>query len=274
VLAAILLASAGRSAVSATVNIAPLKDNTLIQATNPAAQLSNGLGDISVGRTNQDGQQPPTVSIRRGLVAFDIASHVPPGSIITGVTLAMRDVMGQNGDQAVELHRVLQDWGEGRSFQNGGMGAAASNGDATWLYTFYNAAAPAASPSWTNPGGDFSATVTASALISDDLGGGQAFTWSSSAYPQMLADVQSWLSDPQTNFGWLLLGNETLGQTIKRLNSGESTTPPNAPPVLIVTYVPEPSGLFLAAAAMMGLGAASRAKRSDKRRTDRVRRSR
>jgi len=63
-----------------TVELTPSKTNTLIQVTSSAgsAQLSNGQGDIYVGRTNQDGQGPATISIRRGLMAFDIADNVPP----------------------------------------------------------------------------------------------------------------------------------------------------------------------------------------------------
>jgi hypothetical protein len=157
----------------------------------------------------------------------------------------MRDVMGLNGDPTVSLHRVSQDWGEGSSFQNGGMGAAAQNNDATWLYTFYDFATPAASPTWATPGGDFSETASASVVISDDLGGGQLFTWSSAIDAQMVADVQSWLDNPLNNFGWLLKGDESAGQTAKRLNSGESATPP----ALVITYlhVPEPAGWLLLA---------------------------
>ena len=131
------LALATATGVSAdTAVLTSSKDNTLIQQTTASGQLSNGQGDIFVGRTNQDGQGTATISIRRGLVAFDVAGNVPAGATITGVALTMRDVMGLNGDPTVELHRVQQDWGEGNSFQNGGMGAAAQEGDATWLYTF------------------------------------------------------------------------------------------------------------------------------------------
>jgi hypothetical protein len=238
------------SAAAASVAIQPSKDNTLIQQTNPASQLSNGQGDIFVGRTNQDGPGATiaTISTRRGLEAFDVAGNVPAGATITGVTLTMRDVMGLNGDPSVELHRLLQDWGEGASFQSGGMGAAAQNGDATWLYTFFNFASPGSSPTWSTPGGNFSATVSASAVIFDDLGGGQLFSWSSASNPLMITDVQFWLDNPAANFGWLLKDNEALGQTAKRFNSGESTLSPNVPPVLTITYiVPEPPGLALCA---------------------------
>ena len=71
-----------------------------------------------------------------------MANSVPAGATITGVSLTMRDVMGLNGDRPSSCTTSLQDWGEGTSFQNGGMGAAATNDDATWLYTFYNASNP------------------------------------------------------------------------------------------------------------------------------------
>jgi hypothetical protein len=244
-----LTLSVTAAASAAVVSIGPSKDNTLIQATNPNAQLSNGLGDIFTGRTNQDGQGVATVSIRRGLAQFDIAGSVPAGATITGAILTMRDVMGLNGDPSVELHRVFADWGEGTSFQAGGMGAAATQDDATWLYRFYDAANPASSPAWNNAGGDFSATVSASAIISDDLGGGQSFSWTGAG---LVADIQFFLDNPSSNFGWLLLGDESRGQSAKRLNSSESFTPPNVPPILQITYaVPEPSSLVLVMAAAL-----------------------
>ena len=239
------------SAAADSVTIAPVKDNTLIQNSAVDGQFSNGLGDLTVGRTNQDGNGTATVSIRRGLEAFDLAGSVPAGATVTGVALTMRETSGQNGDRTVELHRVLTDWGQGTSYQDGGQGAAATDGDATWLYTFYDAADPASSPQWTSSGGDFSSTISGSALVFDDLGGGQLFTWSS---PQMVADVQGWLDNPAANFGWELLGDESAGKTVKRFNSIESTTAPDVPPALTITYVlPEPSSLALVGLAALAL---------------------
>jgi hypothetical protein len=235
----VLLISLATSA--ATVSLVPSKDNTLIQQTNPNAQLSNGSGDILTGRTGQ----PVGQSIRRGLVHFDIDAAIPSGATITSATLTMLDVMGNNGDRVVSLHRALQDWGEGTSFQSGGMGAPATNNDATWLYTFYNAAAPGTSPTWSTPGGDFNPTASASTVVlGNTMGMAQSFQWSSSG---MVADLQDWLDNPSTNYGWLVQGDESVGMTAKRLRGRTNNTTPNPDgPLLTITYVPEPGAVCIA----------------------------
>ena len=121
----VFLLSASRLAAAQSVELTPSKTNTLIQVTSSAgsAQLSNGQGDIYVGRTNQDGQGPATISIRRGLIAFDIADNVPAGATITGVTLTVEEIRGLNGNQFTSLNRMYRDWGQGTSYFNGGQGA-------------------------------------------------------------------------------------------------------------------------------------------------------
>ena len=42
----------------------------------------------------------------------------------------------------------------------------------------------------------------------------------------MVADVQSWLDNPASNFGWLVLGDETAIATAKRFDTRESASPP------------------------------------------------
>ncbi|MBX7167742.1 MAG: hypothetical protein K1X74_15530 [Pirellulales bacterium] len=234
-----------------TISLTPTHDNTLIQRqliTDP--QLSNALGDVISGRTNQDGQGPATISIRRGLIYWDLSTaSIPAGAVITGVDLRMRDVQGLNGDRATTLHRLTNSWGEGTSFQAGGQSAAATDNDATWFYRFYNTANPGASPAWSTPGGDFVSTPSATTVINDDLGPLQPVAWLGALNPQMVADVQDWLDNPVTNFGWLIKGVETSGQTAKRLNGNGS----DVPPLLEITYtvVPEPTGVCLALSALL-----------------------
>ena len=55
----------------------------------------------------------------------------------------------------------------------------------------------------------------------------------------MVADVQSWLDNPSTNFGWLLVGNEALSETSKRFDSRENAIADNRP-LLTVNFTPVP----------------------------------
>jgi autotransporter-associated beta strand protein len=210
------------------------KTNTLIQVTSGTAQqLSNGQGDIFVGRTNQDFNDSPTISIRRGLIEFNPAAIMPVGATITDVTLTAEQLSSGTWSETVSLSPMLRDWGQGSSLANGGGGAAATNGDATWYYPFYGQPA-----TWTAPGGkpgfDYSAGTSAAALVSGSAV--QTFTWSSSANPALLSDVQQWLDNPAANFGWILLGDESTGRTTKSF-AGQHAVSPSTPPQLTVQYV-------------------------------------
>jgi hypothetical protein len=121
------------------------------------------------------------------------------------------------------LSKVLQDWGEGASNAGdpGGGGTQAAAGDATWLHTFYNLGF------WAAPGGDLSPVVSASTTVSTD---NTAYTWSGSG---LIADVQTWVSNPAGNFGWVVRGNETDTGKTQRFNSGNNSS---NPPQLTVTY--------------------------------------
>src|ERR1043165_733449 len=129
------------------------KDNTLYQ--NATGDLSNGSGQYFFAGTNGDG------AIRRGLLAFDVAGIVPPGSTVTSASLRLYMSRTPAATGGIELHRALADWGEGASVAPGeqGAGGAAQTGDATWLYRFYNTS------TWAQPGGDFDPTPSASALV-------------------------------------------------------------------------------------------------------------
>ena len=218
-------------AVAATAILNPSKDNTLyeyISAGNctetpvPLGDCSNGAGiHFFAGKTDRG-------YTRRGVLAFNVAGSIPAGSTITSVSLTLTaSRVATTASRTVELHKLLADWGEGTSDagQNEGKGAPATTGDATWRHRFYNTIL------WTAQGGDFSGTVSAS----QSVGANGAYAWGSTA--QMVADVQSWLSNPSSNFGWLVKGDETTSTTAKRFDSRES----NSPPALTINYTP-PSG--------------------------------
>jgi len=202
-------------AVLNTVTLTPHKDNTLIE--NASGSLSNGAGDIFVGQNNNGNL------VRRGLLAFDVAGSVPAGATIQSVTLTMYVTQTQVGDYAVELHKVLADWGEAGS-TGSGTGGLAQSGDATWLHQFYD------SQLWSVPGGDFSPTASGVQAIGTQ---GVSYTWDSTA--QMVDDVQSWLDNPDTDFGWLLQADETQNSA-KRFASRESSDPALRP-TLTIAYV-------------------------------------
>ena len=108
-----------------------VKDNTLYEDAN--GELSNGQGIyFFAGTTGQP-------RIRRTLIAFDLTS-IPPNATVTGAKLFLYLIQEQGGPQAISLHAVLQDWGEGASDAGdpGGIGVPAATNDATWLHTFYD----------------------------------------------------------------------------------------------------------------------------------------
>jgi hypothetical protein len=60
------------------------------------------------------------------------------------------------------------------------------------------------------------------------------YTWTSAS---MITDVQDWLDNPATNFGWIVIGNETVTESAKRLDT-RNNSDPNDRPQLTITYTP------------------------------------
>jgi hypothetical protein len=206
-----------------TIVIGPSKDNTLIEPINPEELYSNALGSMYVGKVRGLGGN----TLRRFVIAFDIAGALPAGSTIDSVSLALRIESTHGGSQTIVLRRALADWGEGTSFGLG-AGSPATPGDATWLHTFYN------TDLWTNAGGDFSSDISASLLVGSSIT--TDYIWST---PEMADDAQAWLDNPASNFGWLVRGNETTSGVAKGFFSREA---PDVPfrPRLTINYTPPP----------------------------------
>jgi hypothetical protein len=203
-------------------------------------------------------------SPRRGLIAFDVSS-IPAGATITNVqlTLTLGQTAGSGpGAATIGLFAVTQNWGQGTNGSTAtgvggtGQGFAANPGDATWNAAFFSATTPTL---WNAPGGDHVSTASASRLVSGTTVG-TAYTWGSTV--QFVANVQSWLNNPATNFGLELVNaDETNASTLYGFYSSEwdnthfggSAT---QVPALQVTYtvpVPEPTGISLAAIAAFTL---------------------
>ncbi len=210
----------GANALAVTVTLGSVKDATLISDQLPELALGAAYSIYS-GRVGTQGNS----TLRRGLMQFNFSS-IPAGSTVTSVQLKLYMSASQTGTQTVNLQKSLLSWGEGASFAFGGGGAPAQTNDATWWNRFYP------SQPWPTPGGSFSTTVSASKSI----GGVGWYTWGSTT--QLVADVQSWIDQPQSNFGWGVLGNEVTLQSVKRFDAKESGA---NNPQLIVMYSPPPA---------------------------------
>lgn len=206
------------AAITHTVTLTPLRDNTLYESS--TGTLSNGAGRYLFAGTTARGAQA-----RRGLLAFDLGA-IPPGATILSATLTLNMSRTIAGESAVALHALTADWGEGASAAGGeeGGGAPPAPGDATWIHTFFDTA------TWAQPGGDFAPTPSAVTMVSVP----GAYSWAS---PALLADIVAWLADPAANSGWALLGDESAGGTAKRFDSREND--PANRPRLAITYTVE-----------------------------------
>ncbi len=221
--AAVILALAWPGAVfSARAEVASVpasRDATVIESAD--GTLGNGAGtSLFVGRTAQ-----ATFSIRRAVLFFDVAAAIQPGSTIEGAALTLSLAQANSGAVPAGLHRLESDWGEGPSIASGGTGAPAEPGDVTWTRAFFP------DTLWSSPGGDFDPQARAVTEI-DQPG---LYSWGPTA--SMTADVQSWIEDPDSNHGWILLGDEQITQSAKRFDSREAGDPLRRP-VLVVEFTP------------------------------------
>jgi hypothetical protein len=210
-----------------TATLVSSRDTTIYQM-HPSD--SDGAGqDMFVGDTGEP-------SACRGLIGFDIAGSIPAGSTITNVQLSL--VLSRAGSsdfmpRLIELHRALADWGEGTAGQ-GSNGSGAGNGfptptdgtAATWSHRFFNTVP------WTNAGGDFAATASAGAMVGITP---TTYVWNST--PDLVKDVQSWLDGPASNFGWVMLGDESTSGSVRRFFTREASDDATRPS-LVVTFTP------------------------------------
>jgi hypothetical protein len=236
-----VLACQVSSLFAASIAIPASADATLFE-TEP--NNSAGGADFFISGTTQNRTR------NRALLQFDIAGAVPAGSQITSVGLQF-EVTRVPGDgfeaSLFGLHRVLRSWGEGDTIVTdnmGGLGAPAAPGDATWFNRFHGSLQP-----WTIPGGapgiDYVADFSGSVFLFD------TDVYSVEGTPNLIADVQSWLDNPDFNYGWMLISSsEDLPFTARRLASSEDAG--GGGPLLFIDYepIPEPGSW-----ALLGVGA-------------------
>jgi hypothetical protein len=230
-----VVASLGISTLPAAADSTVLgadRDNTLYETID--GSLSNGAGEHSfTGVTNRGGR-------RRALIHFDIAAGLPPGSVINAATLILNMSQTISGPTDVSLHRVLLPWGEGASDATGeeGGGAPSTLNDATWIHTFYPFF------TWGTAGGDYLSPPSAVNTV-DQPG---FYGWTGLG---VMADVQAWLDAPSSNFGWILVGDESAIASAKRFDTRENLIPSLRPQLYLLYTVPAsaagrvPDGRFL-----------------------------
>jgi hypothetical protein len=243
-LVAASLTVAAFSASAAQITLAPLQDTTIF-ADN--LEYASGAGSFLFVGNIASG------SPRRALLRFDL-SLIPAGSVVTSVTLQIfvdRNGIGSSNTDVAALHRVTQSWGEGLSDGGkGGGGTQASPEDATWAYRFYgDPAGGVPRVPWSVAGGTFEPAPSGETLLSST----GPLTFQSS--PGLVADVQGWIDDPAGNAGWIMLGDETRDQAVRRLRSGTSAAIDSRPALTIVyAPVPEPAtyAALLAGLAVLG----------------------
>ena len=203
--------------------IVAAKDNTLYSE---SSSISNGSGDYLFAGKTQSG------NIRRALFQFsdnDLASLVIDRNLeIDSVILTLKpDKKVSSTPQTFTLHKLLKNWGEGTSNANSneGAGASATTNDATWANSFFN------TTTWTKPGADYVPTASASFTVTEL----KSYNIKSTI---LTNEVKQWITGlcctPQTNFGWILIGNESVNGTAHRFISSEHSS--NEGPKLTIYY--------------------------------------
>ncbi|MCG3199249.1 MAG: hypothetical protein GHCLOJNM_03759 [bacterium] len=174
---------------------------------------------------------------RRALIRFDL-SGFPANGAVQRATLSLYVSLnaGNFGNVTHTLHRLRMSWGEGEVVAErpppnespGGAGAPAAPGDATWRSNLFGTSL------WNQPGGDYEAVASATAEV------GRLDTLAVWSGPRLAEDIALWLDSPESNHGWLLRGEEDVGQRAKRYTSSENSDPGARRPRLEIEYAALP----------------------------------
>ena len=200
-------------ATAQTVTLSAQQDSSIYESA--TGNTASGVGEFGFTGGNRNGD------IRRYFIQFDVAGAIPAGSTITAARLEL-DVV-QLPPSAVsgpyDAHRATMPWGEGPA-DGFGQGAPAQTGDATWLHTYFPATF------WATAGGDFSATVSASANMNSQI----RHTLSAAG---LILDVQDFLDFPGSNNGWLIKSRTESPNTARGFAAREFSLTGKRPTLVI-----------------------------------------
>jgi len=225
----LLLAGAVSTAAGAATEVLlqPGQDNTLYETSIDSGETvnerSNGAGNfLFAGRTGFDAG----FRLRRAVLKFDLGD-LPPDAEILSAELTLYQSKSAPGSPPAEmgLHRVLQAWGEGTSkgIAAEGQGDFPADDDATWHHSLYPGTL------WDTAGGNYDSTASAVVTVGPDA---NDYTWECTQ--ALVADVSTWLQQPELNFGWIVVGGEVAGYSAHRFNSRENATTETRPRLKIV----------------------------------------
>lgn len=181
------------------VRIIADKDNT-INSNSPEG--NDGASVVfRTGRTGESGGN----RLQRALLHFDLSS-IPPGSRIDSAILTLHVLRTGGAATGVALHKVTSEWNELAS---------------TWSHAIFPGTP------WTTPGGDFEPTATAST--------GDVPSSRSIVISNLTGDIQSWVNDSSSNFGWVLkVTDEEITHSAKLIASREQPSEIYRPSLHIV----------------------------------------
>lgn len=220
---------------SITTTLFAVKDGTIFN--NQAATSLNGNYGAGASELLQVGYASPSSMYARALVQFDLSS-LPSNAVIESVSLEF--TLGSSGTFVPEIavYKMNQFWNEGTTsfctYNNPcntqGVAIAPGGTDVTWNETSYSGTG--ANP-WTTIGGSFSVTASATSV---DIGASTILYTSTG----LKNDVQGWVSNSATNFGWILKTDFiTNSSAMRRFRSREGAVVSgnnSTAPKLVITY--------------------------------------
>jgi len=230
----ITLLSVGSNTVAEKVGLAAVSDNFISEE---YPDNTCGGGDSLKVGVDENGNE------LRSLLKFDVSS-IPAGAHITyvGLRLYLESKTG-SGAGDLKLHPLTHDWSEGAKACSGNGIHATQSDESTWSDASYS------STSWPTPGGSFSPTES-SARFSGAFAHASVFHYwrqrNMEATPPLIEDVQRWIDQPASNYGWILKAdvfkrNTLPSHSVWQYASSESQITSQMPRLLIEYEMSESS---------------------------------